>query len=148
MSFNLSSLTQITICELLLQLFLSLLSSFFYFHHFFLCHKIYLHMMIPISSHFCFDLKTICTIVQYNIYIYIYTICIQYNHSVQFSHSVVSDSLQPHGLKHARLPCPPPTPRAYSNSGDHVSDPIQRSHPLLSPSPPAFNLSQNQGLFQ
>ena len=29
-----------------------------------------------------------------------------------------------------------------------VSDPIQPSHPLLSPSPPAFNLSQHQGLFQ
>ena len=36
--------------------------------------------------------------------------------SVQFSHSVVSDSSQPHGLQHARLPCPSPTPRAYSNS--------------------------------
>ena len=36
--------------------------------------------------------------------------------SVQFSHSVVSDSLQPQGLQHARLPCPSPTPRAYSNS--------------------------------
>ena len=35
---------------------------------------------------------------------------------VQFSHSVVSDSLQPHGLQHARLPCPSPTPRTYSNS--------------------------------
>ena len=35
---------------------------------------------------------------------------------VQFSHSVVSESLQPHGLQHARLPCPSPTPRAYSNS--------------------------------
>ena len=34
----------------------------------------------------------------------------------QFSHSVVSDSLRPHGLQHARLPCPSPTPRAYSNS--------------------------------
>ena len=34
----------------------------------------------------------------------------------QFSRSVVSDSLQPHGLQHARLPCPSPTPRAYSNS--------------------------------
>ena len=34
----------------------------------------------------------------------------------QFSHSVVSDSLQPHGLQHARLPCPSPTPRACSNS--------------------------------
>ena len=37
------------------------------------------------------------------------------NSSVQFSSSVVSDSLQPHGLKHPRLPCPSPTPRAYSN---------------------------------
>ena len=36
--------------------------------------------------------------------------------SVQFSRSVVSDSLWPHGLQHARLPCPSPTPRAYSNS--------------------------------
>ena len=36
--------------------------------------------------------------------------------SVQFSHSVVSDSLQPHGLQNARLPCPSPMPRAYSNS--------------------------------
>ena len=31
-------------------------------------------------------------------------------------HSVVFDSLRPHGLQHARLPCPSPTPRAYSNS--------------------------------
>ena len=36
--------------------------------------------------------------------------------SVQFSHSVVPDSLRPHGLQHARLPCPSPTPGAYSNS--------------------------------
>ena len=36
--------------------------------------------------------------------------------SVQFSHSVMSNSLQPHGLQHTRLPCPSPTPRAYSDS--------------------------------
>ena len=36
--------------------------------------------------------------------------------SVQFSHSVVSDSLWPYGLQHTRLPCPSPTPGAYSNS--------------------------------
>ena len=35
--------------------------------------------------------------------------------SVQFSCSLVSNSLWPHGLQHARLPCPSPTPRAYSN---------------------------------
>ena len=36
--------------------------------------------------------------------------------SVQFSHSFVSNSLQPYGLQHTRLPCPSPTPGAYSNS--------------------------------
>ena len=36
--------------------------------------------------------------------------------SVQFSCSVVSDSLQPHGLQHARPSCPSPTPGVYSNS--------------------------------
>ena len=38
------------------------------------------------------------------------------NSSVQFSGSFVSNSLWPHGLQHPRLPCPSPTPRAYSNS--------------------------------
>ena len=36
--------------------------------------------------------------------------------TVQFSCSVMSDSLWPHGLQHTRLPCPSPTSRAYSNS--------------------------------
>ena len=36
--------------------------------------------------------------------------------SVQFSHSVMSNSLWPHELQHARLPCPSPTPRTCSNS--------------------------------
>ena len=40
----------------------------------------------------------------------------RFTHSVQFSHSVVSDSLRPHGLQHTRLPCPSPTPGACSNS--------------------------------
>ena len=38
------------------------------------------------------------------------------NIHVQFSHSVVSDSLQPHGLQHTRVPGPSPTREAYSNS--------------------------------
>ena len=42
---------------------------------------------------------------------------LQYSFSlVQFSHLVLSNSLQPHGLQHTRLPCPPPTPGACSNS--------------------------------
>ena len=36
--------------------------------------------------------------------------------SVQFSHSVVFDSLWPHGLQHTRPPCPSPTPGVFSNS--------------------------------
>ena len=36
--------------------------------------------------------------------------------SVQFSCSVMSDSLRPHELQHARPPCPSPTPGVYSNS--------------------------------
>ena len=36
--------------------------------------------------------------------------------SVQFSHSVLSDSLRPHGLQHARPPCPSPSPGSCSNS--------------------------------
>ena len=40
---------------------------------------------------------------------------IGFHTSVQFSPSVVSDSLRPYGLQHARFPCPSPTPRTYSN---------------------------------
>ena len=36
--------------------------------------------------------------------------------SVQFSHSIMSDSLQPYGWQHTRPPFPSPTPRVYSNS--------------------------------
>ena len=41
---------------------------------------------------------------------------VQCSHLSHFSHSVVTDSLQPHGLQHARLPCSSPTPRTCSNS--------------------------------
>ena len=51
------------------------------------------------------------------------------------SHSVVSDSLGPHGLQHARLPCPSPTPRAYPNSC-----PLSRwCHPTISSSVISFS---------
>ena len=36
--------------------------------------------------------------------------------SVQFSHSIVADSLRPHESQHARLPCPSSTPGVYSDS--------------------------------
>ena len=40
----------------------------------------------------------------------------EWNCSVHCSRSVVSESLQPHGLQHTRPPCPSPTPKVYSNS--------------------------------
>ena len=68
--------------------------------------------------------------------------------SVQFSHSVVSNSLKPHELQDARPPCPSPTPRVHSNSCPSS----QWCHPSISssvdPSPPAPNPSQQQSLFQ
>ena len=69
----------------------------------------------------------------------------------QFSSVIQScptNSLRPHGMQHARPPCPSATPRVYPNYVHWVSDAIQPSHPLSSHSPPTFNLSQDQGLFQ
>ena len=64
--------------------------------------------------------------------------------SVQFSLSVVSNSLWHHGLQHARHQLLEPT----QTHVHHVGDAIQWSHSLLSPSPPAFNFSQYPSLFQ
>ena len=68
--------------------------------------------------------------------------------SVQFSHSVVSDSLRIHGLQHARPPCPSPIPRWIQTHVHRVGNAIQPSHPLSSPFPPAPNPSQHQSLFK
>ena len=61
-----------------------------------------------------------------------------------FSCSVVSNSLRPHGLQYAWLPCLP----EFAQTHVHwVGDAIQPSHPLPPSSPFALNLSQHQGLF-
>ena len=52
--------------------------------------------------------------------------------SVQFSRSVMFDSLQPHEPQHARPPCPSPTPGVLPTHVHWVSDTIHPSHPLLS----------------
>ena len=60
--------------------------------------------------------------------------------SVQFSRSVVSDSLWPHESQHARPPCPSPTPRVYSNScpsSRWCHPAISSCHPLLLPPIPS-----------
>ena len=64
--------------------------------------------------------------------------CLHFS-SVQFTHSVVSSSLRYHGLWHASLPCPSPTPGASSNSF-----PSRRCHPTISSSVvPFFCLLQS-----
>ena len=65
-----------------------------------------------------------------------------------FTCSVMSDSFQPRGLQHSRLPCPPPSPGVCLNSC-----PLSWwCHPAISSllplSPFVFSLSQRQGLFQ
>ena len=67
--------------------------------------------------------------------------------SVQFSHSVVSDSLRYYGLQQPGFPVLHHLPECAQTHVHWVSDAIQPSHPLSSPSH-AFNLSQHQGLFQ
>ena len=57
-------------------------------------------------------------------------------------------TLQPHGLQHARLPCPSSIPRAYSSSIPSSQWRHPTISPSVAPSPPALSLSQNQGLFQ
>ena len=63
-------------------------------------------------------------------------------YSVQFSPSVVSDSLRPHESQHTRPPVHHQLPEFTQTHA------IQPSHPLSSPSPPAPNPSQHQSLFQ
>ena len=106
-------------------LFLFLIANFLKMVHFF-------------NFHFC------CLSIIFNLKINMHKhLC-----SVQFSHSVMSGSLQPHGPQHARLPYPSPTPGAHPNPC-----PWSRwCHPTISfsviPSPPALNFSQPQGLFK
>ena len=103
--------------------------------------------------------------------------CCSVSSSVQLSHLVMSNSLQPHEPQHAGPPCPSPTPRVHPNPSSRVQlcdpmnysmpglsvphhlselaqvhvhwigDAILPSHPL-SPSSSACSLSQHQGLFK
>ena len=68
----------------------------------------------------------------------------------QFSRSVTSNSSRPHGLQHARPPCPSPTPRAYPNScpSRQWSSHLVLSHPLfLTPSIfPSIRIFSNESV--
>ena len=67
--------------------------------------------------------------------------------SVQFSHSVMSDSLRPHESQHTGLPVHHQLPEFTQTHVHRVSDAIQPSHPLSSPSP-ALYLSQHHCLYK
>ena len=68
--------------------------------------------------------------------------------SVQFSRSVVSDSLRPHDRSTPGLPVHHQLLEFTQTHVHRVGDAIQPSHPLSSPSPPALNPSQHQDLFK
>ena len=85
------------------------------------------------------------------LYLYYLIVSVVHNigiSSVQFSHSVVSNSLQIHELHTPGLSVHHQLPDITQNQVYLVSDAIQPSHPLPSPSPPVFNFPQHQGLFK
>ena len=85
---------------------------------------------------------------EWSLNIYLYMDLEFTSSSVQFSRSVVSNSLRPHESQHTPgLPVHHQLPEFTQTHVHRVSDAIQPSYPLSSPSP-APNLSQHQGLFQ
>ena len=93
---------------------------------------------------FHIELCILLWIIYFNLSVYL-----QFS-SVQFSHSVVSDSLQPHELQHTTPPCPSPTPGVHSNScpsswwchPDISSSVIPFSYPQSLPASESFPMSQ------
>ena len=95
------------------------------------------------------DLHVIFECVYFNKYwwLFLLHLIIVVSATALISHSVMSNS-ELWGLQHARLPCLFHHLRELAQAHvDWVHDAIQQSHPLSSPSPSAFNLSQHQGLF-
>ena len=75
----------------------------------------------------CIEYATICIQIKYTHIILIFS-------SVQFNRSVVSDSLRPHGLQHARPPCISPIPRVHPNPCPSSQWSSQWCHPTISSS--------------
>ena len=84
-----------------------------HYRHFFKCGYVKKRLIFS-SNYFVRELTLLCWTVWHEAVDFNFS---KFTHlcSVQFSHSVVSDSLWPDGLKHARPPCPSPTPKVYLN---------------------------------
>ena len=105
---------------------MTLRSSFVYFSSFMVFYTIKNDMILITETE---DLRCILTS-----YTLVWSYKTQFN-SVQFSHSIVFDSLRPHESQHARPPCPSPTPRVHSDSCT-----LSRwCHPAISSSVVAFS---------
>ena len=85
---------------------------------------------------FCYCCFFFCFFCQLTFITLIFCLLETWYLSVQFSHSVVSDSLRPHKLQHTRPPCPSPTPGVHQNSGPsslsiYIESVMPSSHLLL-----------------
>ena len=84
-------------------------------------------------------------------FIYLRLLLLVYRSTVWFSCLVMFNSLQPHGLQHARLPCPSPTPGVYTTHVHWISDAIHLilCRPLLLPSSifPSIRFFSNESVF-
>ena len=115
----------------------------------YMCVYVYVYVCVCIHMYMYMCVYVyMCVCVYIFIYVYIYVnIYIYLNLLVQFSRLVVSDSLQPMNRSTPGFPVHHQLPELAQTHVHRVSNAIQPSLPLLSPSPPAFNLSQHQGLF-
>ena len=87
-----------------------------------------------------------CIIIGYKHKVLLYSNCSLTFSSVQFSRSVVSDSLRPHELQHARPPCPSPTPGVHPNpcpSGRWCHPTLSSSVVPFSSCPQSFPASES-----
>ena len=108
-----------------------------------------IRMILPPYTHTSLRFSTTHSIQSHMI---IYYPVFQVTEILLFSHSVVSDSLRPHGLQHSRPPCPSPTPRVYSNSSIELVMPSNHlilCCPLLLPPSifPRIRVFSNESVF-
>ena len=109
-----------------------------FFKHFYIWTKIVLIIQLSPKVMLCLKWLHLCKKFEWKVCLHYFILFFTIS-SVQFSCSIVSKSLQPHGLQHARLPCPSPTPRACSD----LRPSSQWCHPTISSSVVPFSCLQS-----